>query len=360
MDKREQVFVSSTFIDLSSEREKVIQGLLEADCFPAGMELFPAADDEKFDLIKGVIDDSDYYLLILGGRYGSEDDETELSYTEMEYDYAVESGKPIIAFVHGEPDKIPVGQTDENDKKAAKLKAFRDKVEKNKVVKRWTNGDQLPGFAAQALMRLRRVSPAVGWVRGDQAMTPEVALKISEMELELERLRTELKTTAKYEFGLIENISSGPDEVSLDLFVDYWAYESEEEYEKEDSEGIHGNGIAGVPTSWDDVLTSLGPYLLQEAEERRLSAVLTDHLSDIFRDRKDLRPGGPYLVLTRATAQDEALHTIIVQFSALGLIEPGRQKRGVQDKGRYWALTPEGNHRLMMLRAVRKELPLDD
>ncbi|RNL60215.1 DUF4062 domain-containing protein [Arthrobacter oryzae] len=62
MDKREQVFVSSTFVDLRDEREKVIQGLLEADCFPAGMELFPATNDEKWELIQGVIDDSDYYL----------------------------------------------------------------------------------------------------------------------------------------------------------------------------------------------------------------------------------------------------------------------------------------------------------
>jgi hypothetical protein len=68
-EKREQVFVSSTYLDLKEERQEVIQTLLEADCIPAGMELFPASDDDKWTLIKRVIDDSDYYLVVVGGRY---------------------------------------------------------------------------------------------------------------------------------------------------------------------------------------------------------------------------------------------------------------------------------------------------
>lgn len=45
MDKRYQVFVSSTFTDLKEERKHVIQTLMEMDCIPAGMELFPAIDE---------------------------------------------------------------------------------------------------------------------------------------------------------------------------------------------------------------------------------------------------------------------------------------------------------------------------
>ena len=50
MDKRYQVFVVSTYSDLVEERQRVIQTLLEADCIPAGMELFPATDEEQFNL----------------------------------------------------------------------------------------------------------------------------------------------------------------------------------------------------------------------------------------------------------------------------------------------------------------------
>ncbi len=74
MDKRYQVFVSSTYADLKEERRAVIQTVIELNCIPAGMELFPAADEEQLAFIKRVIDDCDYYLLIIGGRYGSVDE----------------------------------------------------------------------------------------------------------------------------------------------------------------------------------------------------------------------------------------------------------------------------------------------
>ncbi len=85
MDKRYQVFVSSTFADLKNERQRVIQTLMEMDCIPSGMELFPAMDEEQLEFIKRIIDDCDYYLLIVGGRYGSTDLDG-ISFTEKEYE----------------------------------------------------------------------------------------------------------------------------------------------------------------------------------------------------------------------------------------------------------------------------------
>ena len=102
MEKRYQVFISSTYADLQDERQEVIQALLELDCISAGMELFPAASDDQWTLIKQVIDDCDYYRVIVAGRYGSIGHDG-LSYTELEYRYANDTGKPIIGFVQ----KIP-------------------------------------------------------------------------------------------------------------------------------------------------------------------------------------------------------------------------------------------------------------
>ena len=87
MDKRYQVFLSSTYTDLKEERQKLIHALMEMDCIPAGMELFPAADEEQFEFIKRIIDDCDYYIVIVGGRYGSLAG-GGISYTEKEYEYA--------------------------------------------------------------------------------------------------------------------------------------------------------------------------------------------------------------------------------------------------------------------------------
>src|SRR3954468_4936174 len=127
MDKRYQVFVSSTFVDLQVERQHVIQALLALDCIPSGMELFPASDDDQWTLIKRVIDDCDYYLVIIAGRYGSMRD--GVGYTEMEYDYAVSQHKPVIAFLHSEPGTIKVENTDKDAKAEEKLLAFRQKAQ---------------------------------------------------------------------------------------------------------------------------------------------------------------------------------------------------------------------------------------
>ena len=98
MEKRYQVFISSTYADLQEERQEVMQALLELDCIPAGMELFPAANEDQWTLIKRVIDDCDYYMVIVAGRYGTVGPDG-VSYTEMEYRYALEQEKPIIGFL---------------------------------------------------------------------------------------------------------------------------------------------------------------------------------------------------------------------------------------------------------------------
>jgi hypothetical protein len=98
------------------------------------MELLPASDDEKWDLLsKRVIDLCDYYVVIVGGRYGSVDDVEQLSYTEMEFDYPVKSKKPVMGFLRGNPGKL-IGEKIDLDKELReKLDSFRDKIEKKMV-----------------------------------------------------------------------------------------------------------------------------------------------------------------------------------------------------------------------------------
>ncbi|MFZ3192936.1 MAG: DUF4062 domain-containing protein [Moraxellaceae bacterium] len=99
MNKRLQVFVSSTFTDLIEERQSAVSAILKSGHIPAGMELFKAGDKSQLDIIKRWIDESDVYMLILGGRYGSIEPESALSYTELEYNYALAIGKPLFACV---------------------------------------------------------------------------------------------------------------------------------------------------------------------------------------------------------------------------------------------------------------------
>jgi hypothetical protein len=135
MEKRYQVFVSSTYADLQDERQEVMQALLELDCIPAGMELFPAAKEDQWTLIKKVIDNCDYYIVIIAGRYGSIGPEGR-SYTDMEYNYASESGKPVIGFLHKNPGSLSSNRCEESQDGKTKLGEFRQLVQQ-KMCRFW-------------------------------------------------------------------------------------------------------------------------------------------------------------------------------------------------------------------------------
>jgi len=164
MERRYEVFISSTFVDLKEEREKVMRAVLKLDCFPAGMELFPAADATQWKVIQRAIDRCDYYVVLVAGRYGSLG-EDNLSYTEQEFDYAIKQGVPVLAFVHGDPDSIPAGKTDKSDDARRRLEAFRAKVSSGRMRNEWLNPDDLAAKVALALVNAFKTNPRPGWVR---------------------------------------------------------------------------------------------------------------------------------------------------------------------------------------------------
>jgi len=179
------------------------------------MELFPAADEEQFTYIKKLIDESDYYVVIIAGRYGSLADDG-LSYTEKEYDYAIEKKIPVLAFLHKDPKKIPSEFTDPEN--ARKLTAFRKKIESSKrLVKYWTTADNLRADVQTALFHAFESKPRTGWVRADSSqdtsqlkkqldeamrINDEKQKDIDKVLKECERLKAELEKSKEHESGL--------------------------------------------------------------------------------------------------------------------------------------------------------------
>lgn len=109
MKKKLQVFVSSTYTDLIEERQAAVEAILDAGHIPAGMELFKAGNESQLKTIYRWIDESDVYMLILGGRYGSIESKSGKSYTQLEYEYALNNDIPVFAVVLSQPfltDKI--------------------------------------------------------------------------------------------------------------------------------------------------------------------------------------------------------------------------------------------------------------
>lgn len=166
MEKRYQIFISSTFADLENERKGIMESIIELGSFPAGMEMFPATDTEQFEYIKTVIDESDYYVLVIAGRYGSVAADG-ISYTEKEFLYAKEKGIPILTFVKKDIESISANKTDQDKEKRKKLDEFRAKALEGRLANFWDNADELKYKIHSSLSKEFKTHPRAGWIRGD-------------------------------------------------------------------------------------------------------------------------------------------------------------------------------------------------
>lgn len=195
MEKRYQVFVSSTFEDLREEREGVLRALLAIDCFPASMEAFGAASVTPWDIITSTIDLCDYYVLITAGRYGSTD-ESGVSYTEREYDYARSNGIPCLVFAHQNPSNLPVSNTETEQLQRDRLRFFHEKLESAHLRQTWRNADDLRAQVITSLTKEMRRNPQTGWVRASEAADIDTFKRLSDAQEEVSKLQHQLAASS--------------------------------------------------------------------------------------------------------------------------------------------------------------------
>ncbi|MEN6577106.1 MAG: DUF4062 domain-containing protein, partial [Phycisphaerales bacterium] len=184
LKRRYQVFVSSTYEDLAEERKHVIQALLETMCIPVGMELFPAASVEQWELIKHVIDECDYYFVITAGRYGSLH-RSGIGYTEMEFDYAVNSGKPVVGFYHKNPNSLPGTKLEQTDEQRERLKMFTEKV-RSRLCHSWTSAAELGSAVKSAIINELGTNPQPGWIRANEVQKSPLVQRLKQNIADLE------------------------------------------------------------------------------------------------------------------------------------------------------------------------------
>lgn len=187
-EKRYQVFVSSTFRDLEKERWEAVKALMTLDCIVAGMESFPAVDEEQFEYIKEIIDDCDYYLLILGGRYGSLAPDG-IGYTEKEYDYALSKGIKVVALVREAPEFLPPEKRETDAALLDRFIKFREKVCADRLVSFWRDERDIQKDVAFGMDRAMKKFPAIGWVRANSVASEELLREINLLRKENEELR---------------------------------------------------------------------------------------------------------------------------------------------------------------------------
>lgn len=335
MDKRYQVFVSSTYADLKDERQQVLQALMEMDCIPAGMELFPAADEEQWEFIKKVIDDCDYYLLIIGGRYGSTTDDG-ISYTEKEFDYAVESGLKVVALMHGEPDNIPFGKSEQDPELRKKLLKFKDKVMEGRLVKFWKVAGELPGLVALSLTKTIKMYPATGWVRASNVASENILAEINELRKnnsKLEKSLSSLKQKARNKPSI---------EGMADLDETFTVHGNYKVYRTGHST-IHYDFKCAI--SWREMFVLISPYLIERPNDTSVKL----KLSRLLKERATKGSGGSSIRIN-----DQEFKTITIQLKAYGLINTNYSKTTKGGRALFWSLTTKGERLMIESRVVRK------
>lgn len=343
MEKRYQVFVSSTFADLQDERQEVMQALLELDCIPSGMELFPAANEDQWTLIKKVISDCDYYMVIVGGRYGSIGP-GGFSYTEMEYRYAVELGKPILGFIHKDPSQIIANKTESTEEGRAKLEGFRELV-KTRMCRFWDSPVDLGSQVSRSLVKLIKSSPAIGWVRGDLVPSESAIAEILKLRRIIEELEQKLSNSAMEAPDGTDKLAQGAEIVS----VHYTFVASTTQYANMGTR--YGEDC---DLTWDEIFSAMAPLMIDEADEQALASAVNALIRakevPLLKKNKDLKP----LNLLDFKIDKDDFQTLKVQLRALGLITKNSKNRSVKDTATYWTLTPYGDTQMTRLRAIHR------
>jgi len=342
MDKRYQVFVSSTYADLLDERRGVIQALMEMDCIPAGMELFPATDEDQWAFIRRVIDDCDYYILVIGGRYGSVTAEG-VSYTEKEFSYAVDQGLPVLAFLHEAPDEIPVGKSEMDPVLRERLRVFRDKAQTSRLVRFWKSADQLPGLVALSLQKTIKSNPGVGWIRADSAPTEEMLIESNRILKESATLRDEnaglrdmvsklRREAASFATPDLSNLAGLDEKITL--------HGTHSVPRKSNTGQTYRHDVYDwqVEITWREIFAALSPLLPSIPNEALVEAAI----------EKALQPEKSGVSIAQ---QD--LYTIRIQLIAMKLVDVRRSGTTQGGVAMFWSLTPKGEKLMIELRTVR-------
>lgn len=205
MEKKYQIFISSTYNDLIAERKEVQDAILSMEHFPIGMEYFSASSEHQWKIIKRAIDSSDYYVLIIGYRYGSELP-SGISYTEREFDYACKKKIPILVFLKQEGLPTIKEHIELDSKKQKKLKNFIEKSKTGREVAWWSTKEELVQEVTKSLYKEFVRNERLGWVRLSDDYNKEIDILKKEniiLREEIEHLKNNSKSFLKRTNGLL-------------------------------------------------------------------------------------------------------------------------------------------------------------
>jgi hypothetical protein len=172
-----------------------MEAILASGHIPAAMEQFSPGYETAWEKIRRWIDESDAFIRILGGRYGSIEPESSKSYVQLEYEYAQQQQKPYFALVvsdkhHDERVRMYGLEVDERTHQD-RHKEFRALVEA-KHCRLWSDKKDIQAAIFQKLPEWAQREDLYGWIRGEEASGSELASELAKLSRDNRELRDKL------------------------------------------------------------------------------------------------------------------------------------------------------------------------
>lgn len=339
--KKLQVFISSTYIDLVDERQSAVQAVLDSGHIPAGMELFKAGNETQLETIYKWIDNSDVYMLILGGRYGSVEEKSQKSYTRLEYEYALSKGIPVFSvvltddFLKEKSSLLSADKVYEQDN-IDKHSEFKELV-LSRIVRMVNDPKDIMIAIHSTLVDFLEEYNMIGWVRANDSEVNTTLLT------QLNELSVENKQLIEQNSKLSEKIDLMQAKFESDL-----AFEGEEVIiratysERINSSAPYRYRDKNIEKNitWDKMFLLWAPRLTATINSTKSKNELEYALKDYM---------GTYIKLN-----DNQFQTIKIQYSALGLIKYYEARTTQGGTAEFINLTSKGREYLVRNTAIRK------
>lgn len=331
IDKRYHVFISTTEADMHAERVVLSQTLVSQGFFSWGLEQRTPLTTA---FARRQIDDCDYFILMLGSRYG-ELSASGVSYMHLEYIYAVTKQKPILVLMYEAPESRADEFQDRSPEGKVKFLDFRRQLQRERdMVMTFRDLRDLEIAIRHTMPQFLNRYPAQGWIRPNHQQVQQLQdeneqLRQKVIQLEQQQPRV---TSAPQRVADLPQVQ-GHEEIAFDYKVH--AYQD-------------GNFRELRPQrqmTWNDLLMVIGPGFSPAMPEDSFAKILNDYLnSTALADVRDVMPRAH--AVARCQVNIRALHMIKTQFKNNAWIVPV----GRDDRQRIlWELSAAGERQLSRL-----------
>lgn len=319
LDKRYQVFISTSGSEMQPERIVLAQTLVGMGFFSWGLEQRTPLSTA---FARRQIDDCDYVVILLGSAYG-EQSVSGVGYMHLEYIYAVTKQKPIIVFMHEEPSARDGVLHDDKPELREKFQEFR-KLLQNEVDQVFTYRSMrdLEMAVRFNLPQMLERSPVLGWVRPQNIQVLQD--EIDHLKSKLEQLETEAGKREVDPFLSLPKVSMH-EPFSFEYRMH--AYQ----------DGNFKELKIQKKLTWAQLLSILGTTFVHPTPEEFFSKRMNEYLNETgIQDARVEMPRAH--AVARAQINIRALHSIKMQMRQNEwIIQSGRDDR----QRMLWQITPK-------------------